>query len=209
MGTNTYIVSRYSSESAKEQDEPDCVFVVDAGGHEIDAEKYCNMLKRCDGIVFTHGHFDHVSALPYLHRLFPNAPIAIHEDDAFYLGEEASDIHMEDFKKLGLGVYIRNYFKQEQMLPAATLLLKDGDKLPFAPEWSVIHTPGHSLGSICLYNEDEKTLISGDTLFAGGAFGRTDLRGGDYNQLMKSLDRLEKLPSGTKVLPGHGEYAYV
>ena len=209
MGTNTYIVSRYSSESAQEKDEPDCVFVIDAGGHKIDVDKYYSLLKRCDGFVFTHGHFDHISALPYLHNLFPDAPIAIHKDDACYLGADAATLHLSDFSGLGLTVYVRNFFVQEGPLPAATLLLKDGDVLPFAPEWSILHTPGHSPGSICLYNESEKTLFSGDTLFADGGIGRTDLRGGNYSELMKSLSRLEELPHGTKVLPGHGEYTYV
>lgn len=209
MGTNTYIVSRYSSVSAQDKDEPDSVFVVDAGGDRHDAEKYRHLLKRCDGFVFTHGHFDHTSALPFLHALFPETPIAIHKDDSCYLGESATTIDIDDFSELGLTRYVENFFEQEGPLPAPTLLLNDGDTLPFAPEWSVIHTPGHSPGSVCLYNENEKTLLSGDTLFAGGGYGRTDLRGGSYPQLMKSLNRLSKLPAGTKVLPGHGEYTYV
>lgn len=66
-----------------------------------------------------------------------------------------------------------------------------------------VFTPGHTQGSVCLYNEAEGVLLSGDTWFDGG-YGRTDLPGGNYMQLMQSLERLAKLPSGTWVLPGHG-----
>ena len=67
-----------------------------------------------------------------------------------------------------------------------------------------MHTPGHSPGSVCLYNEDLKTLISGDTLFRGG-WGRTDSPGGDFAAMERSLARLFALDDDTIVLPGHGE----
>jgi len=72
-------------------------------------------------------------------------------------------------------------------------------------EGQVLHTPGHTEGSICLYFPAEKTLIAGDTLFAG-SIGRTDLPGGSYEKIMHSLhDRVLALPDETAVLPGHGE----
>lgn len=208
MYVNTYIVSRYPSDKEKQADAPDCVFVVDAGGDRGDVNRYAGLLKRCDGIVFTHGHFDHVSALSVLHGMFPEAPVAVHEKDAFYLGKHAVNWHLKDFSRLGLSDYVRNLLDAEGPLPEPDILLNEGMELPFAPEWKILHTPGHSPGSICLYNQKDKILISGDTLFADG-FGRTDLCGGSYSELMESLNRLQKLPSGTVVMPGHGEYTYV
>ena len=72
----------------------------------------------------------------------------------------------------------------------------------------VLETPGHTPGSICLYWPEEKTLISGDTLFQMG-YGRTDLPGGNMSQLINSLDHLFTLPSDTKVYPGHGNFTTI
>jgi hypothetical protein len=69
---------------------------------------------------------------------------------------------------------------------------------------SIILTPGHTPGSVCLYFPEEKVLFSGDTLFRNG-YGRTDLPGGDFGQLVDSLNRLFALPPDTRVFPGHGD----
>ena len=68
----------------------------------------------------------------------------------------------------------------------------------------IIHTPGHTPGSVCLYFPEERKLFSGDTLFRCG-YGRTDLPGGNYGQLISSLEQLMTLPPETEVFPGHGE----
>ena len=71
-------------------------------------------------------------------------------------------------------------------------------------ELQIIHSPGHTPGSVCLYFPEEKVLFSGDTLFCMG-YGRTDLPGGNYGQLLDSLEHLFTLPSDVRVFPGHGE----
>ena len=77
-------------------------------------------------------------------------------------------------------------------------------------QWKVIHTPGHSPGSVCYYNEKEKLLISGDTLFDYGGYGRTDMIGGDEALIQKSLSELKRIvKSGTKVYPGHDSFGFL
>jgi len=90
-------------------------------------------------------------------------------------------------------------------LPEADAYLSEGDV--FEKDWKILHTPGHSPGSICLYSETQKTLICGDTLFYMG-WGRTDFYNGDENAIMRSLKRLCLLPSDTMVFPGHGRYGF-
>ncbi|HEY4768842.1 MAG TPA: MBL fold metallo-hydrolase, partial [Candidatus Limnocylindria bacterium] len=87
----------------------------------------------------------------------------------------------------------------------ASVDLRDGEQLRVGDlVWDVLHLPGHSEGSVCLYEERHALLLSGDVLFAG-SYGRTDLPGGDDAAMVASLARLAReLPPGIRVLPGHG-----
>ncbi|MDR2758151.1 MAG: MBL fold metallo-hydrolase [Spirochaetaceae bacterium] len=151
-------------------------------------------------IILTHGHFDHIAALPDLIQAFEESgppEIAIHRDDKNYLGPNAYEIHQQSFAVAGGADYVDALW---QDLPAPTRLLSEGDTIgPF----KVLHLPGHSPGSAGFLLEREKILFSGDTLFKAG-IGRTDLPGGDWQVLQKSLDRLLALDQAITVYPGHG-----
>jgi len=140
-------------------------------------------------VVLTHGHADHIGACGELRRE-PGVTLAIHREDAPLL----SDTHRN----------LTAYIGPPLTLSAAETLLGDGDRVEFGAgiQLTVLHTPGHTRGSICLLGEG--FLFSGDTLFAG-AVGRTDFPGGDFKTLIASLkNRLEPLPDDTRVYPGHG-----
>jgi hydroxyacylglutathione hydrolase len=143
-------------------------------------------VKKITLIVNTHSHVDHVAGNHAVQQA-TGAPIAIHE-------AEAQDLRNPHPAMLAM-------FNAKASPPAA-LLLKDGDKIAFGKESvQVIHTPGHSPGSICL--SWPGYVITGDTLFVGGV-GRTDLPGGSYEVLQSSIrSKLFALPENTIVLPGH------
>lgn len=176
------------------------VMIVDPGGA---VEKIIAYVEAQEAelavILCTHGHLDHLLALPALARRFPEAGIAIHSLDAHFLGSGAIDLHRDFFKALGAFEIIEPYLEE---LPAASCILEDGVTIA-GSSWEIIHTPGHSPGSICAYNPREGILLSGDTLFSNGC-GRTDAPGGSWPDLEASLTRLKTLPPETKVLPGHG-----
>jgi hydroxyacylglutathione hydrolase len=136
-------------------------------------------------IANSHGHIDHVFDNAALHRA-SQAPIAIHADDAYRLeGHNAHGFEMES--------------------STAERHLVEGDQLVIGDlTFDVLHTPGHTEGSVCLYEERHRLLLSGDVLFAG-SYGRTDLPGGDDSAMVSTLRRLaEQLPPEVRVLPGHG-----
>ncbi|WP_456431044.1 MBL fold metallo-hydrolase [Thermosulfuriphilus sp.] len=138
-------------------------------------------------IVNTHGHADHTAANSPLKRL-TGALIAMHEDDDdFFRRPENYRL----FEAWGFGPN-----------EPADIRLKEGDRLIVGTvELRVIHTPGHSPGSICLYGRG--VLFTGDTLFVG-AVGRTDLPGGNFETLLRSIkEKILPLPAETVIHPGH------
>lgn len=142
-------------------------------------------------IVLTHGHFDHILAAEEL-RLNFKIPLMIHRDD-FFLTKKA---HQS-----------ADYFgiKGEILIPKEVKFIKEGEKIKFGQETiAVIHTPGHTPGSISLYSKKENILFCGDLLFENG-FGRTDFSYGSAEKLNNSLKKIFSLPPQTLVYPGHGE----
>ncbi|MDK2901309.1 MAG: hydroxyacylglutathione hydrolase [Thermosediminibacterales bacterium] len=139
-------------------------------------------------IILTHGHLDHIGAVREL-KEYTGADILIHEKDAEMLTDCSKN----------LSVYSENRVIQ----PKADRFLNDGDKIRVGNlTLTVIHTPGHTPGSISL--KTDKYLFTGDTLFSG-SIGRTDLPGGSYQQIIKSINEKLMLLSGDLlVLPGHG-----
>jgi len=141
-------------------------------------------------IVITHAHIDHVGGAMKL-RAQTGAPILLNQNDYALLkmlDVQASWLGMKPPGK----VEIESGLAHDQTLRTGKL------------EANVMHTPGHTEGSVCLYFPAEKVLIAGDTLFAG-SIGRTDLPGGSFQKIMRSLhDRVLVLPDETLVIPGHG-----
>jgi hydroxyacylglutathione hydrolase len=155
-------------------------------------------------IVATHGHLDHTAAVPELIDTWRSrglkVPLAAHAADAPYFGPDSEETNRLLFSSIKATGYFKHYWRP---IPALDLLLADGELLPGAA-YRVIHSPGHSRGSICLYDEASSLLIAGDTLFRGGV-GRTDGFDADGSVLEASLRRLFALPASTRVFPGHGE----
>lgn len=145
---------------------------------------------KVKAIVLTHGHLDHVGGAAELRRR-SGAPVLMHAGDRDLL------VHLEEQAAwLGLPPPER---------PPVDEWLEEGSTLALGPvKLTVIHTPGHTQGSISLWVPEEKKLFSGDTLFRE-SIGRTDLPGGNYQQLISSLrEKLLGLPADVEVLPGHG-----
>ncbi|TXT44616.1 MAG: metallo-beta-lactamase [Spirochaetes bacterium] len=188
------------------------VYAIDAGGFGIlvdpgdSAREIMGFLEekgiKVACIVLTHGHLDHTAALPELLPLFgPSRPkIAIHTLDAYYLGIRGEGTNKALFEAIRAPSYFKGYWRGT--LPEPDFFLEDGQDLE-GSGWQVIHSPGHSPGSICLYEKESGSLISGDTLFRDGV-GRTDGPDSDFHALERSLQRLARLPAETKVFPGHG-----
>ena len=142
-------------------------------------------------IINTHLHIDHVAGIPYLREKF-GVPVKAHEGDRF-LGEGLD----QQARMFGLNMNLGEIEISEYLKPGDKIKIGEG-------ELEVLSVPGHSKGSIALYDKAGGYIITGDALFQG-SIGRTDLPGGDYSELIESISKeLLSLPDETAVLPGHG-----
>lgn len=155
-------------------------------------EKMINKAKKLgfkiEKIYLTHSHWDHIADLASLKKAL-NCPVCVHREDQKNVENPGSD-GLPLFFGIA-GVKVDEFLEEGQSHTIGEL------------RFIVLHTPGHSPGSVCFYFEEENLLISGDTLFKG-SFGNVSFPGCDSEKMFASLKKLAKLPKNTIVVPGHG-----
>lgn len=156
--------------------------LIDAGALPMAIQPFKDTIST---IVLTHCHFDHTAHLKEIAHMC-RAKIAIHKNDAAGLVDDALSLSM--------------HFGSQSPAVVPEITLKEGDSIG---DLHVMHTPGHTPGSICLFFESEHALISGDTVFTDGGFGRYDFSGGSRADLSRSINRLSLLDV-EGLYPGHG-----
>ena len=169
----------------------DAAWIVDPGS---EADRIVELLEksrlRPEAILLTHGHFDHIGAVPGLQAKWPGLEVYVNPADEMVLTHRL------------------NCFPPEYPPIERPANLRDTRTLAGRRGVEPIFTPGHTPGGMCFYFPGEKLLLSGDTLFAGSV-GRTDLPGGDMATLMDSVRSLKALPDDTVVVPGHGMFTSI
>ncbi|AGK62077.1 Zn-dependent hydrolase, including glyoxylase [Archaeoglobus sulfaticallidus PM70-1] len=162
--------------------------LIDTGGDAAylvdEVRRYINP-KDIAYIFLTHSHFDHASAVSDWKGWFEDTRVVIHESEMALVRSQVSFF----------GVKFRPF--------EPDIVVRGGERFDLGDiELEIIHTPGHSPGSICLYEKEKKWLFSGDTVFAHGSFGRVDLPGGSAYELIESIKKLSNLDV-RNLYPGH------
>lgn len=178
LGVNCYLLS-----------DNNIGYIFDCGGEDVEKiVDYVNTNKiNINYIILTHGHGDHIEGLHKIKAIYPNADI--------YIGKEEKDFLLRGELNLMSFINGKNF-----SYTGDVKTVSESDKIG---EFLVLDTPGHTIGSKCFYNEKNKILISGDTIFRR-SYGRYDLATGDKEALFNSLKKLcAILPEDTKVYSGH------
>ncbi len=142
-------------------------------------------------IVLTHAHYDHIGGVDEIERAFGRLPILLHREEAAWCGDPLLNLSAFGPRRI--------------TCRSADRMLEEGDRLELGPSrWRVLHTPGHSPGSVCLVDDRDEVALVGDLVFAG-SIGRTDFPTSDPGAMRRSLARiLQELPDAITLLPGHG-----
>lgn len=178
IGANCYIVENAQS--------GECV-LVDPGA---EAETIIRRVgaRKPQAVLLTHGHFDHIGAADEVCAHF-HAPLYVHEGDASKLTDPAANVSA--------------LFGRPMTVQTKPQILRGGDVVDAAGiRMEVMHTPGHSAGSVCYRLPDNRGLLTGDTMFAHG-YGRTDFADGSFEEICQSLRMLLKLSPRLTTYPGH------
>lgn len=197
MFTNSYIISTGKKE---------CVIVDPGASPRSIVQRLEAMNLTPQAMLLTHGHIDHTSAAHLIQKHYEGrqhyVPIGVHDNDARFLGLSAAEQNRDVFQRFGdAGVSAFEQF--ETAVPEPDFYFADGQYV-LDTDLAVMHTPGHTTGSVCFYSEEREALFSGDTLFFN-SIGRTDVPLGDSDLLLDSIkNKIFELPPQTRVFPGHG-----
>lgn len=173
------------------------------GKYKMDAIGHLGIpLSNVKRVIMTHTHLDHIGCLPEIRETIPDAELWVHRSEGADLenGDERTVYGMNMFQSMCQAQY---GLKQGAFHFPVDRKLEGGETLELGGvSWEVIHIPGHSAGSIALYQREDQVLIPGDTVYADSAIGRFDLHGASGPQLRDSLNALGQLPVKI-LLPGH------